>query len=198
MSVCTCLYAHVDTQVLYLDDGNNPHVGSFPSVKMTAGVLPSCNPIKFYDWSVEQQDCVSPKVPPPTMAPTGSALYCNDYLRYRWKFLEKPCTSNLGQSAIMGATTSSAVFTPDRSGTYIVRLTVADSCSHDIEDVTVTAMCSVQIKVSTQVKNLLFGCGTDGNFGQATLSGAAEVTSTRGAFIFADQSCAPPPVSPTP
>lgn len=59
-------------------------------------------------------------------------------------------------------------------------------------------MCSVQIKVSTQVKNLLFGCGTDGNFGQATLSGAAEVTSTRGAFIFADQSCAPPPVSPTP
>jgi hypothetical protein len=187
-------------EVLYIDgDGGKPHVGGFKEVTLTADVKPECNPIKKYEWSVANHQCAPPKVPPPTPAPTGSSLYCNDYVRYSWKFLEKPCTSNLGQSALEGSTTSNAMFTPDRSGTYRVRLTVADSCSHDIEDVTVTAMCSATIRVSTAVQNLLFGCGTDGRFGQATLTGTAEVSNNKeGKFVYEDASCQAPPVTPSP
>jgi len=60
-------------------------------------------------------------------------------LTYAWTITDVPANSAINSSALSGATSATASFTPDVSGTYGLSLEVSDGVNIDQDTVTVTA-----------------------------------------------------------
>ncbi|HEY9159531.1 MAG TPA: PKD domain-containing protein [Desulfomonilia bacterium] len=86
-------------------------------------------------------------------------------LTYSWAFTSRPTNSN---ATLTGATTVSPSFTPDKTGVYIITLTVSDGVNTASDSVTVTVPNNTPIADAGTDQNIFFGTGLT-----ATLDGSA-------------------------
>ncbi|MBE9551999.1 MAG: S8 family serine peptidase, partial [Proteobacteria bacterium] len=72
------------------------------------------------------------------LAGSGSDLDVEDSLTFQWTLVSKPRKSRLTSGDIVGADSSSAVFHPDKAGTYEFQLTVSDGIASSSDTTVVT------------------------------------------------------------
>ena len=86
------------------------------------------------DAGTDQSSCAATTV---TLDGSGSSDPEGDPISYAWVFNSKPSSSALTYSDISDRTSASPSFTPDVSGTYVLRLTVNDGTDSDTDTVQV-------------------------------------------------------------
>ena len=69
-------------------------------------------------------------------------------LQYNWRFVSLPETSTLTSDSIFDADTASPSFVPDKTGTYVLELTVTDGQDVDFDNVVVTVEAASSFKIS--------------------------------------------------
>jgi hypothetical protein len=201
--IVNCLESHLQvsanasvTDVFWKDQGGL--IGEFDTVLFDTTIGPVCNAVKTITWSHASHSCAVPRIKS-VVTPAPTPQQCITNTRYAWDLIEKPCTSESSNVSIVNSDQMVAKFSPDTSGTYRMRLTVADTCTTSTSTVTLTARCTQKITANAgALQQILFACDRDDGFPDVFLHGEAYAVDSSTAFTETSKACKAIPATPAP